>query len=76
MISPIIRIESGNSLHEHPESQHSRATVNEVTYNGTTAPSLFFLAKHARQDRNYSDKLKETEGNGTNPPPHLRVPPK
>jgi len=74
-LSPITKIESGNSFHQHPERQHGRRAVNEVADYRATAPGFVFLAKHVRRNRNYSDKLKDAQGNGANPPPHLIAPP-
>jgi len=49
--------------------------VNKIPDYCTRAPRFIFLAEHSRSNHYDSDQLKDAKEDGTDPPPHVSVPP-
>jgi hypothetical protein len=71
MLFPFSLFVSGNSLHEHPESQYSGSAVKEIASYGTGAPGFFFLAEHAHHHTDNSGELENSQKDSANPPSHI-----
>jgi len=71
ILSPISVYALRNGFHEHPESQHGGDAVKGVPEYCAGAPRFLFLTEHARHYADDSDQLKNTQGYGANPPPHV-----
>ena len=59
-----------DSVHEHPEGQQRRASVEHVTDDRILGPGFFFPAEHARHYHDNSNQLQDSEEDRADPPPH------